>query len=100
MNEEYRVFISYKNTVNGISTMDSQMAKALYMHLKNAGITTFFAGISLATLGADRYKEMIDEILDESVILIVVGTSLENIQSSWVKYEWDSFYNDILIGKK
>lgn len=100
MSEMYKVFISYKNTVNGIPTADSEMAKDLYIHLKNAGIFTFFSSTSLAVLGADRYKEIIDEALDESIVLIVVGTSLENIQSSWVKYEWDSFYNDILIGRK
>lgn len=100
MKEMYKVFISYKNTVNGTPTVDSEMAKELYVHLKDAGIFTFFSSASLSILGADRYKEIIDEALDECIVLIVVGTSLENIQSSWVKYEWDSFYNDILIGRK
>lgn len=59
-----------------------------------------FSGQSLAVLGADRYKEMIDNALDDCSVLIVVGTSLGNIQSSWVRYEWDSFYNDILMEKK
>lgn len=98
--KKYDVFISYKNTNNGIQTEDSAMAKELYEFLTEAGIRTFFSGQSLAVLGADRYKEMIDDVLDECSVLIVVGTSIENIKSSWVKYEWDSFYNDILMEKK
>lgn len=98
--EKYDVFISYKNTNNGIQTEDSAMAKELYEFLTDAGIRTFFSGQTLAVLGADRYKEMIDDVLDDCSVLIVVGTSTENITSSWVRYEWDSFYNDILMGKK
>ena len=76
------------------------MAEELYVELEKANIKTFFSVQSLGILGADRYKEMIDTALDECSILIVVGTSVENIQSSWVRYEWDSFYSDILMEKK
>lgn len=100
LSKRYEVFISYKNTNNGIRTEDATMAKELYEILSDAGIKTFFSGQSLAVLGADRYKEMIDNALDDCSVLIVVGTSLGNIQSSWVRYEWDSFYNDILMEKK
>lgn len=98
--DKYDVFISYKNTIHGIPTPDSEMAKHLFIYLKEAGINVFFSEASLADLGADRYKEMIDDILDDCSILIVVGSTIENIQSSWVKYEWDSFYNDILMERK
>ena len=97
MAAKYEVFISYRNTNNGMQTEDSMIARELYEVLSANGIKTFFSGQSLAVLGADRYKEMIDRALDDCIILIVVGTSLENIQSNWVKYEWDSFFNDILI---
>ena len=29
-----------------------------------------------------------------------MGTSAENLESRWVRYEWSSFYNDILSGIK
>jgi hypothetical protein len=32
--------------------------------------------------------------------MIAVGTSTENLNSEWVRYEWDGFYNDILSGVK
>lgn len=92
------VFISYKNTKDGKQTPDSQMALELYEALTSAGINTFFAGKTLLEAGTDRYKEHIDKELDDCKILIVVGTSVENITSRWVKYEWDGFVLDILNG--
>lgn len=95
-----KVFISYKSSINGIPTMDSKMAEELYEELMNVGINTFFAGKTLLKYGTDEYKEHIDNELDNCIILVVVGTSVENIASRWVKYEWDSFYMDILNGCK
>jgi hypothetical protein len=31
---------------------------------------------------------------------VAVGTSIDNLTSEWVRYEWDSFYNDILSRRK
>ena len=95
-----KVFISYKNTKDGMQTPDSQMALELYEALTSAGIDTFFAGKTLLEAGTDRYKDHIDRELDNCRILIVVGTSVENISSRWVKYEWDGFVLDILNGCK
>ena len=92
--EAFDVFISYKNSDNGILTKDSFLARELYEFLTKEGIHAFFSAQSLADLGADRYKQIIDDTLDSCSVLIVVGTKLEYIQSSWVRYEWDSFFND------
>lgn len=99
-NGKYDVFISYKNTVDGVPTEDSVMARELYEALDEAGIRTFFAGKSLVELGTSRYKRKIDDALDECSILIVVGTSKENMNSEWVEYEWDGFQDDILSGDR
>ena len=32
--------------------------------------------------------------------MVAVGTSAENLDSEWVRYEWASFYNDIRSRKK
>ena len=96
---ENQVFLSYKNTKDGIKTRDADMAQALYDALTREGISAFYASQTLMDLGTDKYKEKIDEELDKCIILIVVGTSVENINSRWVKYEWDGFYLDILNGK-
>ena len=38
--------------------------------------------------------------MDRAKTLIAVGTSPANLDSRWVRYEWDSFFNDILSGVK
>ena len=95
-----KVFISYKNSDKGLPTVDSIMAYELYSALSKAGIPCFCAGKTLQEVGADKYKEQIDLELDSCIIMVVVGTSLDNINSRWVKYEWDGFYLDILNGYK
>lgn len=95
-----KIFISYKNSVDGEPTPDSKMAAELYDALENAGIPSFFAGKSLQKVGSALFKEKIDKELDQCAILVVVGTSLNNINSGWVKYEWDGFSMDILNGQK
>lgn len=95
-----KVFISYKNTINGVPTKDSKMAEELHGELVRSGINTFFADKTLLEFGTDQYKDQIDAELDECIVLVVVGTSVENILSRWVKYEWDGFQMDILNGCK
>jgi PKD repeat protein len=101
MTSDYDIFISSKNLgADAIRTEDSHIAEKLHIFLVNKGFRVFFSNISLAKLGVAAYKEAIDSALDRSKILIIVGTSLENIDAKWVRYEWDSFFNDILSGVK
>lgn len=98
---QFDVFLSFKNTdLNGNTTKDREMAANLYKELTQKGINVFFSEETLRSLGAAQYKDAIDDALDDAKVLIVVGTSVENITSNWVRYEWDSFYGDILSGKK
>ena len=71
-----KVFISYKNTINGVPTPDSKMAEELHGKLVRSGINTFFADKSLLEFGTDQYKDQIDAELDECIVLVVVGTSV------------------------
>ena len=95
-----QVFISFKNTINGNPTKDSILAKKLYDFLKSNNIDVFMSNSSLAEIGHSEFKHSIDAALEESEILIVVGTNEEYILSPWVKYEWDNFHQDILSGVK
>ncbi len=95
-----QVFISFKNSVNGCPTKDSMIAKKLYDFLKCNNISVFMSNSSLSETGHSEFKDSIDAALEESVILIVVGTKEEHLLSPWVKYEWDNFYQDILSGEK
>lgn len=100
-NDSFDVFLSYKNTdSSGNITKEAHMAAELYRALMKRGINTFYSGETLEIMGAAQYKKVIDEALDKTQILIAVGTSVENLNSQWVRYEWDSFSNDILSGLK
>ena len=100
-NRNFEVFLSFKNSdAEGQPTKDCLMATKLYAALTERGISTFFSNATLELLGAAEFKQVIDDALDQCVILIAIGTSQENITSQWVKYEWNSFSNDILSGLK
>lgn len=95
------VFISFKNSdFYGNPTRDSQLAKALYEELTARKIQTFFSNSSLHALGQSVYKRAIDEALEKASILVVVATEESYLHSEWVRYEWESFHQDILSGMK
>ena len=99
--QKVQVFLSYKNTdANGKKTRDAALAEELYEELVKRGINTFYSSQSIKQLGEAHYKIAIDKALDEAAVLVAVGTSEENLNSNWVRYEWDSFYEDILSGRK
>lgn len=98
---EPQVFISFKNLdTNGKPTRDSQLAKEVYKFLAGQGLRVFFSNVSLEKLGIAAYTKAIDDALDVAKVLVAVGTSREHLDSQWVRYEWNSFFNDILSGVK
>ena len=98
---QFDVFVSCRKTGDdGGATRDSLLARNVYDFLNARGVRAFLAEESLITMGQTEYKRAIDEVLDHVPVLVVVATSPENLESRWVRYEWDSFYNDILSGVK
>lgn len=101
INIKTKVFLSYKFHDNeGNILPDYYMAKELYERLSALGISTFFSDKTILALGNSNYKQLIDSHLDEAEMLVVVATSPDNCNSNWVRYEWDSFYNDLLSERK
>jgi hypothetical protein len=99
MNRNIDIFISFKHLDSkGNKTRDSLIAEELFHYLRRSGLKVFFSNLSLETLGRSQFRQMIDNALDHSKILIVVGTTKGNIESKWVRYEWESFDTDILSG--
>jgi len=95
------VFISFKHLdAHGQETKDCQMARRIAGFLGQQGILVFFSPDSLERSGKSAYKKAIDEALDGATVLVAVGTSRENLESEWVRYEWDGFLNDIISGLK
>ena len=98
---EWQIFISFKHRgADGRPTRDSDLAQGLYQFLSDRGFRVFFSNKTLESGGVSAYKPAIEEALDNAQVLIAVTTRPEHINSEWVKYEWDSFHNDIISGLK
>lgn len=87
----YDVFISSKSE-------DYHLAEEVYNFLKTNGLSVFIASEELKKIGEAQYANAIDEVLDDSKHMIVVASSVYNIKSKWVKYEWSTFSNDLKSG--
>jgi hypothetical protein len=95
--DEWQVFIAFKHLdKNGNQTLDSILAHRIHDYLTKKGLKVFNSSVSLKKSGTAEYKRAIDKALDCASILVAVSTSIENLNSKWVHYEWDSFFNDIL----
>jgi len=88
---KYEVFISAHSS-------HQELVGRLVADLGTFGITAFFPSV---LGGASDFLHHIDEALDSAKVLVVVlGTSPEEIESSWSNYEWHSFINEIHSGRK
>lgn len=99
--KQYDVFLSFKQTSSsGGPTPESKIAEELHAFLQGRAIRVFCSSLTLKQNGIAQYKRTIDEALDNSTILVALGSSRENLEAEWVRYEWDSFFNDILMKRK
>lgn len=89
--KKYDIFISSKSE-------DYSLAEGVCDFLKANGLKVFIASRELQKIGEAQYAKAIDEVLDNSAHMIVVASSLENIKSKWVEYEWSLFSNDLKSG--
>jgi len=90
--EPYDVFISYKELdENGERTRDSVLAQDIYYQLTEQGRRVFFSRISLEDIPGTQYEPYIFAALNSAKVIIVVGTSAENLNAVWVKNEWSRF---------
>ena len=95
------MFICFKNLDDeGRPTEDAALARDVHDFMAARGLSVFFSNVSLEKLGISAYKKSIDQALDSARVLVAVGTSAANLDSEWVRYEWDSFYSDVLSGVK
>lgn len=90
--EDYDIFICYKETdANGERTRDSVIAQDIYDRLKEKDYRVFFARITLENKPGVEYEPYIFAGLNSAKVMIVVGTSKENLDAVWVKNEWSRF---------
>ena len=90
--EPYDVFISYKELgANGERTRDSVLAQDIYYQLTEQGRRVFFSGVSLEDTPGTQYEPYSFAALNSAKVMIVVGTSAENLNAVWVKNEWSRY---------
>jgi hypothetical protein len=95
------VFISCKNLDDdGVQTRDAEIAVEVYNFLTGKGLRVFLSNFTLEQLGAADYSREIDSALDSASALLAIGTSADHLNSEWVRYEWNSFANDIRSRRK
>jgi len=95
------VFISCKNLdERGVQTRDSEVAAEVYRFLTAKRLSVFLSAFTLEERGAADYTREIDSALDSASVLLAIGTSVDHLNSDWVRYEWNSFANDIRSGRK
>ena len=100
--DQYDIFISFKNSDSntGKRTKDSELAEKLYNYLGDKGLRVFFSNKELEFTGQSQYSRAIESALDSSRFLVVVGCSRDNVNSEWVRSEWEGFVLDIKSGIK
>lgn len=90
---DYDVFISYKQHAGNsdtILTEEADWAARLYKSLVKCGLKVFYDEESLKG-GSAGWEPHIYSALRSSKCLIVLGTSLDNFNSTWVKNEWKRY---------
>ncbi len=100
--EPYDVFISFKATDdNGRPTEDSLIAQELYYYLeKNLGLKTFFSNITLKDKAGKEFEPIIYAALNSATVMILVGTTPDYINATWVKNEWTRYIAMMSEAKK
>ena len=93
LNEKpYDIFICYKETdKNGRRTEDSILATKLYRTLSAEGWRVFFSRVTLESKAGTEYEPYIFAALNSAKLMLVVGTSPDNINAVWVRNEWSRY---------
>lgn len=90
---EYDIFISCKSE-------DYEIAERVYSFLKDNGFSVFLSSKELRRMAQADYMDAISVALDTAYSMIVISTKKEYLTSKWVKFEWSTFLNEILSGRK
>ena len=82
----FDVFICFKNEPKG-----KTLGQDFYNLLTSRGYRVFFSAATLKSLAGEEYEPYIYAALQSARVMIVIATSAENVNSPWVKNEWQRF---------
>lgn len=80
----YDVFISFKSE-------DEELARRIYVFLKQNGKEVFFSKDTLTQLGESEYEDAIYNAIDHSKHFVLVASNPEYFKTNWVSKEWHYF---------
>lgn len=90
--KKYDVFISYKETdEHNEFTKDYYIADSIFADLNNLNINVFFSKKTLKEHYGESYEDIIDQALENSKIMIVIGTQKKYFETYYVRKETDKF---------
>ena len=81
-----------------IAKQNSVYAQDIYYALTKEGFKVFFARITLENKLGSAYEPYIFAALNSAKVMLVVGTSRENLNAVWVKNEWSRYFSLIKNG--
>lgn len=89
---DYDVFISYRRHIGkgGKETAEAEWANEIYSLLDKQNLRVFFDKKTLGKSNAG-WEPHIYVALRSAKVMILFGSSLDNINSNWVKNEWKRF---------
>lgn len=92
----FDIFISYKESEvdqngNNVRTNDSVKAQGIYEKLTELGYKVFFSRITLEETVGVAYEPYIYAAMNSSKVMLLVSSSVKNINSAWVKNEWSRY---------
>ena len=91
--QQYDIFICYKDKDGEERTFDSVKAEEIYEYLTDKGYRVFFSRRTIP-LGV-QYEPYIFSALQSARVMLVMGSKKEFFTSIWVKNEW-SRYLDLI----
>ena len=89
----YEVFISAKSE-------DYSLAHRVCSFIAKNSYKVFFADKSLREEGNSDYGRIISRAIDSCSNLVIVSSSINYINSSYVNKEWNLFYEEMRAGRK
>ncbi len=99
----YDIFICFKDSdqERGIErTQDSVDATDMYLKLTEKGYRVFMSRVSLQNKTGEKYEPYIFQALQTAKVMIVFGSSVEYITSTWLQNEWKRYLKRMANGEK
>lgn len=90
--KEYDIFISFKDLdAKGEHTLERKLCDGLYQELTEMGYKVFYSPRAMYGKLVTDYEGYIHMALSTSMLMVLVTSSPENVESPWVKSEWRRF---------